>query len=108
MVREVAAAAAGRCRIPEADMITAVAPAFSFILPTFWLLVPGAAGLIGVTQIVGSGQGTASRGLSDALLTIMSISLGVLTGAAAYRAAQAGARRLSPALSGADDLTPQG
>lgn len=83
-------------------------PKLVTFLPAFWLLVPGAAGLIGVTQIVGSGPGTASRGLSDALLTIMSISLGVLTGAAAHRAAQAGARRLSPTLSGADDLTPQG
>jgi uncharacterized membrane protein YjjB (DUF3815 family) len=83
-------------------------PKLVTFLPAFWLLVPGATGLIGVTQIVGSGQGTASRGLSDAPVTIMSISLGVLTRAAAHRAAHAGARHGSRTLSATDDLTPQG
>jgi len=83
-------------------------PKLVTFLPAFWLLVPGATGLIGITQIVGNGPGTAARGLSDALITIMSISLGVLTGAAAHRAAHAGARRLSRTLSAADDLTPRG
>jgi len=69
-------------------------PKLVTFLPAFWLLVPGATGLIGVTEIVGSGPGTASRGLSDVLITVMSISLGVLIGTAAYRAADAGRRRL--------------
>lgn len=69
-------------------------PKLVTFLPAFWLLVPGATGLIGVTEIVGSGPGTASRGLSDALITVMSISLGVLIGTAAYRAGDAGLRRL--------------
>jgi hypothetical protein len=51
--------------------------------------------LIGVTRIVGTGLGVASHGLSDVLLTIISISLGVLIGAAAYRTAHVGFRRLS-------------
>lgn len=59
-------------------------------LPAFWLLVPGATGLIGVTQIVGTGPAVAARGLSDTPVTIASISLGVLIGAAAYRTADAG------------------
>jgi uncharacterized membrane protein YjjB (DUF3815 family) len=76
-------------------------PKLVTFLPAFWLLVPGATGLIGVTQVVGYGTGVASRGLSDMLMTVVSISLGVLTGAAAYRAAAGGARRLHgpPALS---------
>jgi uncharacterized membrane protein YjjP (DUF1212 family)/uncharacterized membrane protein YjjB (DUF3815 family) len=73
-------------------------PKLVTFLPAFWLLVPGATGLIGITQIVGNGPGTASRGLSDALITIMSISLGVLIGTAAYRAADAGVRQLSRTL----------
>jgi uncharacterized membrane protein YjjB (DUF3815 family) len=64
-------------------------------LPAFWLLVPGATGLIGVTQIVGTGFDLASRGLSVVLVTIISISLGVLIGATAYRTADVGFRRLS-------------
>jgi hypothetical protein len=58
------------------------------------VLVPGATGLIGVTQIVGNGLDVASRGLSDVLVTIISISLGVLIGTSAHRTADAGFRRL--------------
>ena len=57
--------------------------------------MPGATGLIGVTQIVGTGAGAASRGFLDALVTIVSISLGVLIGAAVYHSAYAGYRRLA-------------
>ena len=49
-------------------------------LPAFWLLVPGALGLEGVTQIVGA---DAAAGLGDflsALLTIVAIAAGVLVG----------------------------
>lgn len=58
-------------------------------------MVPGATGLIGVAQIVGTGFDVTSRALSGVLITIISISLGVLIGAAAYRGADAGFRRLS-------------
>jgi uncharacterized membrane protein YjjP (DUF1212 family) len=70
-------------------------PKLVIFLPAFWLLVPGAAGLIGVTQIVGTGPDVAVRGLSEVLVTIISISLGVLIGASAHRAADAGFRRLT-------------
>jgi uncharacterized membrane protein YjjP (DUF1212 family)/uncharacterized membrane protein YjjB (DUF3815 family) len=70
-------------------------PKLVTFLPAFWLLVPGATGLIGVTQIVGTGAGAASRGLADTLATIISISLGVLIGAAVYRSADAGYRQLT-------------
>ena len=70
-------------------------PKLVTFLPAFWLLVPGATGLIGVTKIVGTGLGVASHGLSDVLLTIISISLGVLIGATTYRTAHVGFRRLS-------------
>ena len=70
-------------------------PKLVTFLPAFWLLVPGATGLIGVAQIVGTGFDVTSRALSDVLITIISISLGVLIGAAAHRGADAGFRRLS-------------
>jgi uncharacterized membrane protein YjjB (DUF3815 family) len=70
-------------------------PKLVIFLPAFWLLVPGAAGLIEVTQIVGTGPDVAARGLSEVLVTIISISLGVLIGASAYRAADVGFRRLT-------------
>jgi uncharacterized membrane protein YjjB (DUF3815 family) len=69
-------------------------PKLVTFLPAFWLLVPGATGLIGVTQIVGAGLDVTARGLSDLLITIISISLGVLIGTAAHRTANAGLRRL--------------
>jgi uncharacterized membrane protein YjjP (DUF1212 family) len=50
-------------------------------LPAFWMLVPGALGLEGVTEIVGS---DAAAGLGDflnALMTIVAIAVGVLVGA---------------------------
>jgi len=56
-------------------------------LPAFWLLVPGALGLIGVTEIVGN---PAAAGLEDLVApvgSIVSIALGVLAGVSLYRAA---------------------
>jgi uncharacterized membrane protein YjjP (DUF1212 family)/uncharacterized membrane protein YjjB (DUF3815 family) len=76
-------------------------PKLVTFLPAFWLLVPGAAGLIGITQIVGNDLDVTSRALSDVLVSIISISLGVLIGAAAYRAADAGVRQLSGKLTSA-------
>ncbi|MGH3692364.1 MAG: threonine/serine ThrE exporter family protein, partial [Microbacterium sp.] len=52
------------------------APSQLTFLPAFWLLVPGAAGLVGLTEAVAT-----DGGLSDfttALISVMSIALGVL------------------------------
>jgi uncharacterized membrane protein YjjP (DUF1212 family) len=49
-------------------------------LPAFWLLVPGALGLQGVTEIIGA---DAAAGLGDflnALLTVVAVAVGVLVG----------------------------
>jgi uncharacterized membrane protein YjjP (DUF1212 family)/uncharacterized membrane protein YjjB (DUF3815 family) len=81
-------------------------PKLVTFLPAFWLLVPGATGLIGVTQLAGNGTGVASRGLTDVLITIISISLGVLIGTAAYRAADAGIRRAARSRPLADHPGP--
>ncbi|GAA1795544.1 threonine/serine ThrE exporter family protein [Agromyces lapidis] len=69
------------------------APSQLTFLPAFWLLVPGAAGLLGLTEAVGT-----TRGLEDfaeALTSIMSIALGVLIGTALYRVVHHGAEELA-------------
>ena len=60
-------------------------PSLVTFLPSFWLLVPGAGGLLGVTEIVGSDQDLGVQTFVGALVTIMSIALGVLIGTAGYR-----------------------
>lgn len=50
-------------------------------LPAFWLLVPGALGLEGVTEIVDANQAAGLGDLVNAFLTIVAIAVGVLVGA---------------------------
>lgn len=59
------------------------APVQITFLPAFWLLVPGAAGLVGLTEAVATDSGLAD--FTEALISIMSIALGVLIGTALYR-----------------------
>jgi uncharacterized membrane protein YjjP (DUF1212 family) len=54
-------------------------------LPAFWLLVPGALGLIGVTEIVGDPASATLENLVAPIGAIVSIALGVLAGASAFR-----------------------
>ena len=70
-------------------------PKLVTFLPAFWLLVPGAAGLISVTQIVGAHGNIGSQGGYDVVVTFASIAIGVLIGTSAYRAADRGLRKLS-------------
>ncbi len=67
-------------------------PAQLTFLPAYWLLVPGAAGLVGLTEAMGAGQGFEDFAL--ALVSIMSIALGVLIGTALYRAVHHGAEEI--------------
>ncbi len=64
-------------------------------LPAFWLLVPGALGLVGVTQLIGADSATAFNSLTTTVATMIAIGLGVLIGLAAGEgaAARAGRRR---------------
>jgi uncharacterized membrane protein YjjB (DUF3815 family) len=60
-------------------------PALVSFLPAFWLLVPGALGLIGVTEYLSDATGA---GLDDFLATIgsiIAIALGVLCGYPLYQ-----------------------
>lgn len=68
------------------------APSQLTFLPAFWLLVPGAAGLVGLTEAVGTDRG--AEDFAAALTSVMSIALGVLLGTALYRAVHRGAEEL--------------
>lgn len=82
------------------------APSQLTFLPAFWLLVPGAAGLVGLTEAVAT-----DGGLSDfvaALVSVMSIALGVLIGTAVYRVVHHGAEEIvqfAVALPAPDETT---
>ena len=52
-------------------------PAHASFLPGFWLLVPGALGLIGLTELAGGGGG---QDVVATVGSIFAIALGVLCG----------------------------
>jgi uncharacterized membrane protein YjjP (DUF1212 family) len=59
-------------------------PAAVTFLPSFWLLVPGALGLLSVTQML-SDRAAGIDGLVTVMYVITSIALGTLVGASLYR-----------------------
>lgn len=61
-------------------------PALVTYLPAFWMLVPGAAGLIGITEIVGTDSTLGPTDFLEMLSTVIEISLGVLIGASVFHA----------------------
>jgi uncharacterized membrane protein YjjP (DUF1212 family) len=60
-------------------------PATVTFLPTFWLLVPGALGLLSVTQMLRN-RAAGLDGMVTVVFVITSIALGTLVGAAIYKA----------------------
>lgn len=65
-------------------------PAQVAVLPAFWMLVPGALGLAGVTGLVALGPG--GSGLINAFLTVVAVALGVLVGSSLTATATARSR----------------
>lgn len=59
-------------------------PAVVCFLPAFWLLVPGATGLIGLTQSA-AGTNLDAASLTALIGSLVAIALGVLTGTALFR-----------------------
>jgi uncharacterized membrane protein YjjP (DUF1212 family) len=55
-------------------------PVLVTFLPAFWMLVPGALGLQGVTEIVGTDSAAGLGDFLNALMTIVAIAVGVLVG----------------------------
>jgi uncharacterized membrane protein YjjP (DUF1212 family) len=64
-------------------------PAAVTFLPSFWMLVPGALGLLSVTRMLSDRPGGVD-GLITVLFVIASIALGTLVGASLHRAASEG------------------
>ena len=60
-------------------------PALVSFLPAFWLLVPGALGLIGVTEYLGQDAVAGVQDFLGALGSMLAIGLGVLCGYPLYR-----------------------
>jgi uncharacterized membrane protein YjjP (DUF1212 family) len=63
-------------------------PAHVMFLPSFWLLVPGTLGLIGITELVGDNPEAGSQNLGTALIAIPAVALGILVGTMVVRAAR--------------------
>ena len=80
--------ALGIARLPSGP------PSQVTFLPAFWLLVPGALGLIGMAEIVGNPAEADLSSLVEPIQAIVSIALGVLCGASLFR----GLLVTSPAL----------
>ena len=74
-------------------------PKLVTFLPAFWVLVPGAAGLIGIAEIVGVDGAVGARASQTVLVTVMSIALGVLIGTAGYRSLHSTAREFRHLIS---------
>lgn len=55
-------------------------PVPATFLPAFWLLVPGALGLEGVTQLIGNEEAAGLGDFLNALLAVVAIAIGVLVG----------------------------
>jgi uncharacterized membrane protein YjjB (DUF3815 family) len=55
-------------------------PTLVTFLPAFWLLVPGAIALVGVTQVMGEARVDGASSILNAGVTIVSIALGVVLG----------------------------
>jgi len=60
-------------------------PAMITFLPSFWLVVPGALGLLSVTRML-TDRAAGLEGLVAVIFTIASIALGTLVGASLYKA----------------------
>ena len=69
-------------------------PAHVMFLPSFWLLVPGTIGLIGITELVGENPEAGSQNLGTALVTTPAVALGILVGTMVVRAVRIAMRTL--------------
>ncbi|MEV4416296.1 threonine/serine exporter family protein [Catellatospora sp. NPDC049609] len=72
-------------------------PAQVVFLPSFWLLVPGALSLVGLSGLTGLVElsGTGRSNLITAFLTVVAVSLGVLVGSSLLSNVTAGSRLLT-------------
>jgi uncharacterized membrane protein YjjP (DUF1212 family) len=70
-------------------------PALVSFMPAFWLLVPGALSVIGVTKYLGRGDPAGAQEFVSAVGSMIAVALGVLCGYPLYRALAHGLARLA-------------
>jgi uncharacterized membrane protein YjjP (DUF1212 family)/uncharacterized membrane protein YjjB (DUF3815 family) len=68
-------------------------PAMVTFLPGFWIVVPGALGLLSVTQML-SDRAAGIEGMATVVFVVTSVALGTLVGASLYRLASERLRRM--------------
>ena len=86
-----------------AELIKPTLPRLVVFLPSFWLLVPGSLGLLGVSQF-GLDSANAAAATASAVVVVAAIALGLIVGATTARALAGLSRRLlrrrNPAAAG--------
>ena len=55
-------------------------PRDALFLPGFWLLVPGALGLIGLTQVAGDSRAAGTQDLVATVVSLFAVAVGILCG----------------------------
>ena len=94
---------------PVADLVARQRtgpPAIVSFTPAFWLLVPGALGLVGVAALL-NGDSTGTTTLITTVETMVAIALGVLVGRAISIIVSAREGRSSPTPTTPTDTTPR-
>ncbi len=76
-----------------AELVHRQLPRLVVFLPSFWLLVPGSLGLIGVSEVAVAAGGGSTVGL-DVLAVILAIAMGLLVGSVVSRSMRVLGRRL--------------
>jgi uncharacterized membrane protein YjjP (DUF1212 family) len=72
-------------------------PQYASFLPGFWLLVPGALGLIGLTELAGDASAAGAQDLVATVVSIFAVALGVLCGTLLLAGASATGRLVGDA-----------
>lgn len=67
-------------------------PQYASFLPGFWLVVPGALGLIGLTELAGDASAAGAQDLVATAVSIFAVALGVLCGTLLFQGATATGR----------------
>ena len=62
------------------ERLPSAMPQYASFLPGFWLLVPGALGLIGLTELAGDAGAAGVQDLAATVVSILAVALGVLCG----------------------------
>jgi uncharacterized membrane protein YjjP (DUF1212 family) len=71
-------------------------PVYATFLPGFWLLVPGAMSLIGLTELAGDVSTTGMQDFLAVIGSIIAVAIGVLCGTLIEQSLSAGVRRVRP------------